>query len=195
MKRRPVRMPGRISCMSALSRFSCRTQAARTKARVHPGTRLAVPRIGIFRLVRDAMGDRGHRSAVPPSRGAWHAVLGCSVTLKVETLNPVRSFKGRGTETVAAVAHKKGAARMVCASAGNLGAALAYYDPVRKQRGPSRLRALGARTGDARRALDSWRCGWTIVQRSLADRLEGVLRCYHLPTKDCICTSDLEPSC
>ena len=27
--------------------------------------------------------------------------LGCSVTLKVETLNPVRSFKGRGTETVA----------------------------------------------------------------------------------------------
>jgi threonine dehydratase len=26
-------------------------------------------------------------------------VLGCSITLKVETLNPVRSFKGRGTET------------------------------------------------------------------------------------------------
>ncbi len=30
--------------------------------------------------------------------------LGCSVTLKVETLNPVRSFKGRGSETAAAVA-------------------------------------------------------------------------------------------
>ncbi len=27
-------------------------------------------------------------------------VLGCSITLKIETLNPVRSFKGRGTETV-----------------------------------------------------------------------------------------------
>ena len=26
-------------------------------------------------------------------------VLGCSITLKIETLNPVRSFKGRGTET------------------------------------------------------------------------------------------------
>jgi threonine dehydratase len=52
--------------------------------------------------------------------------LGCSVTLKVETLNPVRSFKGRGTETVAALARGHGASRVVCASAGNLGQALAY---------------------------------------------------------------------
>ena len=52
--------------------------------------------------------------------------LGCSVTLKVETLNPVRSFKGRGTETVAAAARRAGATRMICASAGNLGQALAY---------------------------------------------------------------------
>ncbi len=52
--------------------------------------------------------------------------LGCSVTLKVETLNPVRSFKGRGTETVAAVARDRGALRLMCASAGNLGQALAY---------------------------------------------------------------------
>jgi threonine dehydratase len=52
--------------------------------------------------------------------------LGCSLTLKVETLNPVRSFKGRGTETVTAVASNRGATRVVCASAGNLGQALAY---------------------------------------------------------------------
>jgi threonine dehydratase len=52
--------------------------------------------------------------------------LGCAVTLKVETLNPVRSFKGRGTETVAAAAREQGASRVVCASAGNLGQALAY---------------------------------------------------------------------
>jgi threonine dehydratase len=38
-------------------------------------------------------------------------VLGCSVTLNVETLNPVRSFKGRGTETVAAAAAEEGASR------------------------------------------------------------------------------------
>src|SRR5450755_1279287 len=53
-------------------------------------------------------------------------MLGCSVTLKIETLNPVRSFKGRGTETVTAVARRQGASRVVCASAGNLGQALAY---------------------------------------------------------------------
>ena len=52
--------------------------------------------------------------------------LGCSVTLKIETLNPVRSFKGRGTETAVAVAREEGASRVVCASAGNLGQALAY---------------------------------------------------------------------
>lgn len=48
------------------------------------------------------------------------------MTLKVETLNPVRSFKGRGTETATTVARETGASRVVCASAGNLGQALAY---------------------------------------------------------------------
>jgi threonine dehydratase len=53
--------------------------------------------------------------------------LGCSVTLKVETLNPVRSFKARGTDTVLArLAEDGGAPGVVCASAGNLGQALAH---------------------------------------------------------------------
>jgi len=53
--------------------------------------------------------------------------LDCSVTLKVETLNPVRCFKGRGTETVMArLAAGGGPVSAVCASAGNLGQALAY---------------------------------------------------------------------
>lgn len=51
--------------------------------------------------------------------------LGCSITLKVETLNPVRSFKGRGTETVMSSLGENAPAT-VCASAGNLGQALAY---------------------------------------------------------------------
>jgi threonine dehydratase len=34
--------------------------------------------------------------------GPLGQALGCWVTLKVETHNPVRSFKGRGAETVAA---------------------------------------------------------------------------------------------
>lgn len=55
------------------------------------------------------------------------ATLGCEVVLKVETLNPVRCFKGRGTEVVAARLAEQGGPRvMVCASAGNLGQALAY---------------------------------------------------------------------
>ena len=49
-------------------------------------------------------------------------VLGCSITLKVETLNPVRSFKGRGTETALSwIAERAEAPTAVCASAGNLG--------------------------------------------------------------------------
>ncbi|MFB6723407.1 threonine/serine dehydratase [Kribbella sp. NPDC056345] len=49
--------------------------------------------------------------------------LGCSVSIKLETANPVRSFKGRGTELVASQLTGSAA---VCASAGNLGQALAW---------------------------------------------------------------------
>ena len=52
--------------------------------------------------------------------------LGCSVSLKIETRNTVGSFKGRGTDTVTAAVRRLGASRVVCASAGNLGQALAY---------------------------------------------------------------------
>jgi threonine dehydratase len=53
--------------------------------------------------------------------------LNCSITLKVETLNPVRSFKGRGTEAVMSSLDQRAGVQMsVCASAGNLGQALAY---------------------------------------------------------------------
>jgi threonine dehydratase len=55
------------------------------------------------------------------------AALGCSMTLKVETLNPVRSFKGRGSETVMSWLAQSGTSpAAVCASAGNLGLAMAY---------------------------------------------------------------------
>ena len=55
------------------------------------------------------------------------AVLGCRITLKVESLNPVRCFKGRGTETVLArVVCGDRPRSVICASAGNLGQALAY---------------------------------------------------------------------
>jgi threonine dehydratase len=55
------------------------------------------------------------------------SALGCNVVLKVETLNPIRCFKGRGTETVLSRLDQNGSSKsVVCASAGNLGQALAY---------------------------------------------------------------------
>lgn len=87
---------------------------------------------------------------------ALEPVLGCSVSIKLETANPVRSFKGRGTEVVASLLASSGKRAVVCASAGNLGPAFAWsgrtrgldvtvvasrYAPAVKL---DRIRALGA---------------------------------------------------
>jgi len=58
----------------------------------------------------DALGDR----------------LGCTVSIKLETANPVRNFKGRGTELLASHLVDQGVTSVVCASAGNLGQALGW---------------------------------------------------------------------
>jgi threonine dehydratase len=50
--------------------------------------------------------------------------LGVRIVLKVETLNPIRSFKGRGAELF--VRRDAPAGPLVCASAGNFGQAMAY---------------------------------------------------------------------
>ena len=55
--------------------------------------------------------------------------VGCSVSIKLETANPVRSFKGRGTELVA---DQLTGTAAVCASAGNLGQALAWSGRKRR---------------------------------------------------------------
>ncbi|GAA1792460.1 threonine ammonia-lyase [Actinomadura chokoriensis] len=82
--------------------------------------------------------------------------LGCAVSIKLETANPVRSFKGRGTELVASGLEDQGRKAVVCASAGNLGWALAWsghrrgmeVTVVASDRAPAakldRIRALGA---------------------------------------------------
>ena len=85
------------------------------------------------------------------------AALGCDVVLKVETLNPIGCFKGRGTETLMArLAEADGPKAAICASAGNLGQALAYSGRARglpvtvvadAKSNPlklSRIKALGA---------------------------------------------------
>src|SRR3954451_18855871 len=51
------------------------------------------------------------------------AALGCDLVLKVETVNPIRSFKGRGTDLLVRAG---GDEPLACASAGNFGQGLAY---------------------------------------------------------------------
>ena len=50
--------------------------------------------------------------------------LGCQLTVKIETLNPIRSFKGRGASHF--VASLEPSKKLICASAGNFGQAMAY---------------------------------------------------------------------
>lgn len=50
-------------------------------------------------------------------------LLGCDLTLKVETQNPIRSFKGRGADWLL---HQNTTLHLICASAGNFGQAIAY---------------------------------------------------------------------
>ncbi len=83
------------------------------------------------------------------------ARFGCRLTVKVEALNPVRCFKGRGADFFAASLPDRGPP-LVCASAGNFGQALAYACRARglgltvfAARGANalkveRMRALGA---------------------------------------------------
>jgi len=52
------------------------------------------------------------------------AHLHCRVVVKVETINPIRSFKGRGAEYL--VATLDGRPHLVCATAGNFGQGMAY---------------------------------------------------------------------
>ena len=78
------------------------------------------------------------RSSAPPGRSTPRSPIrrcccgtplddatGARVALKVETLNPIRSFKGRGATTWMREAGA-GATGVVCASAGNFGQGLAY---------------------------------------------------------------------
>lgn len=87
------------------------------------------------------------------------AALGCRLVTKVETFNPIRSFKGRGADYFLQRVRARGAdahRALVCASAGNWGQAMAYVgrargEPVKIFAAASvnplkaeRMRALGA---------------------------------------------------
>ncbi len=141
--------PRRVEWASSVGREACRGRAAR----LGPAVVACCVAVSGNRVRLQLDRVRGALSTIDPvflDTPAWQCaplgrVLGCSVTLKVETLNPVRSFKGRGTETVAAVAARTGASRVVCASAGNLGQALAYSGSRRDLQ----VTVVAARTANA----------------------------------------------
>src|SRR3979490_1733705 len=84
-------------------------------------TRLDLDRIHAARRVIDPM-----FLSTPMYRcDALGRQLGCTVSIKLETANPVRSFKARGTEVVTSPLADNGPRAGVCASAGKLGQALA----------------------------------------------------------------------
>ncbi|MFD5814202.1 threonine/serine dehydratase [Streptomyces sp. NPDC127038] len=85
-------------------------------------TRLDTARIRSARQVIDPM----FRDTPLYCCEALEPHLGCAVSIKLETANPVRSFKARGTEVVASRLADDGSRAVVCASAGNLGQALAW---------------------------------------------------------------------
>ncbi|HJT27291.1 MAG TPA: pyridoxal-phosphate dependent enzyme [Pyrinomonadaceae bacterium] len=55
---------------------------------------------------------------------ALDPIIGCRLVVKIETLNPIRSFKGRGASYF--VSQLETDKPLVCASAGNFGQAMAY---------------------------------------------------------------------
>lgn len=87
--------------------------------------------------------------------------LGVATTLKVETTNPIRSFKGRGTDYLL---HRLGndKTRIVCTSAGNFGQGMAYA--CRKQ--GRKLTVFAARSANPLKVARMRSLGATV-------RLEG----------------------
>ena len=86
--------------------------------------RLSLPHIA--EAARDI--DPVFRDTPQYESGPLSALAGCRLALKIETLNPLRSFKGRGADYFMrrhlALAQQRGP--IVCASAGNFGQAMAY---------------------------------------------------------------------
>lgn len=76
-----------------------------------------------MRLAADRIDPLFLRSPVLTD-AALDAALGCELLLKIETANPIGSFKGRGADWFVATALRAGEA-VVCASAGNFGQGLA----------------------------------------------------------------------
>jgi threonine dehydratase len=85
-----------------------------------PAHRLSLERIaGAARAIDPVFLNSPQYRAEP-----LESYLGCRIVVKVETINPIRSFKGRGTGYF--VSTLEGRPHLVCATAGNFGQGMAY---------------------------------------------------------------------
>lgn len=127
----------------------------------HPVAVIAIPELVVAAIrAAHATIDPVFRDAPQYVHEGLTARLGVPVIVKVETLNPIRSFKGRGTSVAVRALAARGAIgpdrAIVCASAGNFGQGVAYaarelgiqamvFASRRANRAKiARMRALGA---------------------------------------------------
>ncbi len=106
-------------------------------------------RLSLDRIAEAARAiDPVFRNTPAYADGALCEALGVDLTLKVETLNPIRSFKGRGADFFLGAVEARGDARpLLCASAGNFGQAMAY---AARRRGRA-MTVYAAETANARK--------------------------------------------
>jgi threonine dehydratase len=87
---------------------------------MHPVPRISLDRIELAATVIDPLFVRTPQFVCEPLGDE----LGARIALKIETINPIRSFKGRGADWL--VSQITDDAPLICASAGNFGQAMAY---------------------------------------------------------------------
>ncbi len=82
-------------------------------------------RLSLQRIVAAAEAiDPAFRDTPQYEAETLQAQLGCRLVVKVESLNPIRSFKARGAQFL--VSQMSGSPHLVCATAGNFGQGMAY---------------------------------------------------------------------
>ncbi len=108
---------------------------------------------------------------------AFEDLLDCRLVVKVETLNPIRSFKGRGTEYFAATLD--GRPPLVCATAGNFGQGMAFSARKRdltltifaaRTANPMKVERMRALGGDVRLVGEDADAAWAAAESFAAEQ-------------------------
>jgi threonine dehydratase len=137
----------------------------------------AIHRLSLERIERAAsLIDPVFLEAPQFQAEAFEDLLDCRLVVKVETLNPIRSFKGRGTEAFAATLD--GRPPLVCATAGNFGQGMAWSARKRGLRltifaartaNPMKVERMRALGGDVRLVGEDADAAWAAAEAYAAE--------------------------